>query len=181
MSHPGAWRVVGDAFLDLLGQTTGVTGVDALAGTATSGIPHASVLANRLRRPLVYVTFEDAKEGRVEGIVETEDRVVMIEDHISTGSSVLASAAVLRSRGARVDWCLAIFTYGYPVARANFDKRRMTFETLCDLETLLAVATERGDIDEEQKQAVLEWRSDPQGWTAQEEARMQDRSNADGV
>jgi orotate phosphoribosyltransferase len=172
MSNPTQWRVTIDAFVDVIHHNVDVGGVDALGGTATSGIPHAGLISDRLQLPMVYVTFEDAKEGEIKGELSPGSNVVMIEDHISTGSSVLSSAGVLRREGAKVEWCFAIFTYGYPAALANFQEKGVRFETLSDLETLLSVAIQRGYIDEDQKREVLEWRSNPKEWTRREEERQ---------
>jgi orotate phosphoribosyltransferase len=68
--------------------------------------------------------------------------------------------------------CFAIFTYGYPAARANFAQKGIRFETLSDLETLLSVALERGYINADQQREVLAWRSDPKEWTRREEERQ---------
>jgi orotate phosphoribosyltransferase len=172
MSNPTQWRVITDAFVDVIHHDVDLGTVDTLGGTATSGIPHASLISDRLKLPLVYVTFEDTKEGDIKGNFTSGSNIVMIEDHISTGSSVLSSAAVLRREGAKVDWCFAIFTYGYPAALANFQEKGIRFETLSDLETLLSVAIQRGYINEDQRREVLEWRRDPKEWTRREEERQ---------
>jgi orotate phosphoribosyltransferase len=165
MSHPAAWQIVVDGFLSLITSKLPADEIGAIAGTATSGLPHAILLADRLRRPMTYVTFEGSPDGRVVNPVAAGGNVVMIEDLISTGGSVLTSAQVLRREGAQVACCFAIFTYGYPVARDSFARQQIAWATLCDLDALLAVAADRGDLDEAQRQAVLDWRADPKEWT----------------
>jgi orotate phosphoribosyltransferase len=180
MSDPVAWSTVVDAFVEQIGAEIDPAEIDVLAGTATSGIPHASLIADRLELPMVYVTIEgseDSPSGHVEGEVKKGDMVVMIEDHISTGKSVLSSADVLRDRQADVKWCFAIFTYGTPLAHANFRSQNITLVTLCDIKVLLNVAIESGRIGVSEEQAVESWLSDPQLWTNEETVR-QNRSNA---
>ena len=180
MSDPVAWSAVIDAFVEQIEAEIDPAKINFLAGTATSGIPHASLIADRLELPMVYVTIEgseDSPSGHVEGEVKKGDMVVTIEDHISTGKSVLSSAAVLRERQAEVKWCFAIFTYGTPLAHANFASNNITLVTLCDIEVLLDVAVESGRIGLSEKQAVESWLINPQLWTAEETAR-QSQSNA---
>jgi len=176
ISDPHRWRVVIEALLDLLRFQVGLEDPDVLAGTATAGLPHASLLADRLGLPMVYVTLDaaDRASGRVEGRLRAGARVVMVEDHVTTGGSVLAAARVLRDGGARVAECVAIFTYlrleRAPGARApSVELQGLRFYPLCDVFTLLRVAVRRGTIGAAERSAVLEWLRDPEGWSARRE------------
>src|SRR5207244_11048809 len=130
---------------------------DAIDGVATSGIPHASVLAHRLNKPLVYVS-----DGRIVGEVSDGADVVIIEDLVTTGKSVLEAAAALRQHGFRTARCVAIFTYGRE--QPALDAAGIAFDPLCDLETLLQAGVEHDYFGEAERQAVLDWRRDPQDW-----------------
>jgi orotate phosphoribosyltransferase len=169
LARPDVWQTVIDGYAALLAEKVGPDGFDLLAGTATSGIPHAARLADRLGCPLVYLTFDDpsaGERGTLHGPLPPGARVVMIEDLISTGGSVLTAAAGLRARGAQVDWCLAIFTYGQPVAAANFARQAINKATMSDLATALIVARERGAIQATDEATVEDWARDPAAWSA---------------
>ncbi len=179
MSNPGAWSVVIDSFVDQIRSEVDPTNIDVIDGMATAGIPHASLIADRVNLPLAFVTFDDSEAppvGRIDGEIRAGDRVVMIEDHVSTGSSVLATAAVLRGAGATVNWCFAIFTYSTPLAQGNFAAEKIELRTLCDIGTLLEVAMDSGRIGPNDKEAVESWLRDPRLWTAEESAK-QNQSN----
>jgi orotate phosphoribosyltransferase len=171
ISHPGAWRVVVDGLVDILSNQVGLSSLDVLAGTATSGIPHAALLADRLSLPLVYVDGSNTDWSSVKGEPRTGTRIVIVEDHVTTGSSVLESVALLRDRGARVDWCLAIFTYNMQRARERFEAMNLRLASLCDLNTLLDTAVEDGTIAASARSIVLDWVRDPQAWSALAETR----------
>lgn len=173
MSYPAAWNVVVEGFLDVVNRVVGRETIDFLAGTATSGIPHASLIADEFNLPLAYVAFDNDTEpdhGRMVGQVNEGDRAVLIEDHVTTGKSVLSAAKELRRHGARVEWCLAIFTYDEPKTHRVFKEHEIRFATLCDLPTLLDVAIDNKLIGSGERDAVLDWVRDPEEWTAKEEA-----------
>ena len=166
LTGPGPWSVVIDAFVELV-KAEGLIGkFDLLAGTATAGVPHAALLAGRLGVPMAYLTFLDGDQpaAKVEGIINEGDRVVMIEDLVTTGKSVLKSVAAIQELGAKVEWCLAIFSYGSPAAVANFREQYVQWKTLCDIQTLLIVAREHGRIDRADEAAVLDWLEAPTTW-----------------
>jgi orotate phosphoribosyltransferase len=157
--------------VDVLSNQVGLSSLDVLAGTATSGIPHAALLADRLSFPLVYVDGSNTDWSSVKGEPRTGTRIVIVEDHVTTGSSVLESVALLRDRGARVDWCLAIFTYNMQRARERFEEMNLRLASLCDLNTLLDTAVEDGTIAASARSIVLDWVRDPQAWSALAETR----------
>ncbi len=159
ISHPEQWRQV----LDGLEARLRDGGFDAIDGVATSGIPHASVLAHRLQAPLAYV-----RDGHLVGAVNTGERAVIIEDLVTTGKSVLEAAAGLREHGIQTDRCVAIFTYSRE--QPSLDAAGIQFEALSDLATLLQVGVEHAYFAATERDAVLDWRRDPQDWTARHEA-----------
>jgi len=159
ISHPQQWQQVLAALEEKLHKAKDF---DAIDGVATSGIPHASVLAHRLNKTLVYVSGE-----RIVGDVSAGADVVIIEDLVTTGKSVLEAAAALREHGFETNHCVAIFTYSRQ--QPALDAARIAFEPLCDLETLLRAGVEHAYFSEAERQAVLDWRRDPQDWTAKHE------------
>jgi len=167
ISYPNKWRYIIDSFVSVITNSIGLHNFDILAGTATSGIPHASLVADRLNCPLVYVNFEKDDKGDhsyIEGRIRNRDRVVMIEDHITTGKSVLSSANVLRESGAIVETCVSIFTYGTEKSKSTFAEEGITLLPLCDLYTLMDTAIRMKYIKPEDQKAVLEWLENPEGW-----------------
>lgn len=165
ISHPEKWKTIIDSFVDVIKNVIGLENFDVLAGTATSGIPHAALIADRLDVPLVYVDFErDRERGQIEGKLTRGDRAIIIEDHVTTGNSVLSSVSALQHAGALVPWCVSIFTYLTEDSQPTFAKEQIDFRPLCSLKTLLDVAHEMNRIEEKEVQAVLSWVSDPENW-----------------
>ncbi len=168
MSHPAAWRVVLGGLAARL--TARAKEFDLLVGMTTSGIPHASVLGQWLARPMVYLPGDgDPRHDRQVGAFAGQ-RALIIEDLVTTGGSVLKTAARLRELGLAIAGCLAIFTYRGRIVGENFAAAAIALETLTDLETLLDVAIARGQITPEEARLVLDWRDDPPGWFARFQA-----------
>lgn len=167
ISYPTVRKLITDAFIKKIEEND--LSVDVIAGTATAGIPHAAWIADRLNLPMVYVRGDKKKHGKenqVEGCLKQEQRVLLIEDLISTGSSVAGAAEALRSKGAVVDCCLAIFTYGLKKSNEVFSKAHLKSIVLSDLATLLFAAKKKQQISEEEALSVLEWVNHPSEWRA---------------
>lgn len=123
---------------------------DIITGTATAGIPHATLIADRLGKPSAYVRGSKKAHGtarQIEGAAVAGKRVIVIEDLISTGGSSLNAVEVLRADGAEVLGVAAIFSYGIEGASQKFAEAGCACTVLCDLDTLLGVAEERGVLD----------------------------------
>ncbi len=143
--------------------------VNAVAGIATGGIPHATSLANLLNTSLVYVRPTPKTHGtqsQVEGILKRNQNVLVVEDLVSTGGSSLRAIAALRQQGARVDHCLSIFNYGFPAAMEAFQKASCTLHSLLNFEDLLHYAETSGRINSNQKSVLQDWYPDPFGWAS---------------
>jgi orotate phosphoribosyltransferase len=167
LADPALRRLVADRFAEVVrGQGVAST---AVAGTATAGIPHATLLADRLGLPLVYVRSEAKAHGRgqrIEGRLEAGARVALVEDTISTGGSSLSAAEALREAGATVTALVALFTYGFPAATEAFAAAGLPVATLTDYDALLARAIREGRVTPEDLAALREWRADPGAWSA---------------
>lgn len=145
--------------------TTNVVG-----GVATAGIPHAAWVADQLTLPMVYVRSKPKDHGagqQIEGNLQAGDRVVLIDDLISTGGSVLGAVDAVRRAGANVLGVLAIFSYQLPAADKNFAAAHVAFTSLTDYQTLVRVASEEGKLTDADVQALTTWRQDPQHWMGQ--------------
>lgn len=141
---------------------------ERVVGTATAGIPHAAWLADRLELPMAYVRSSAKGHGRgnqIEGIVESGDRVVLVEDLISTGGSALRAVEALREDGVTVEAVLAIFSYGFADAAGRFDEAGVSALPLTGFGPLMEAARSRGDLDENQLESLERWRADPDAWT----------------
>src|SRR5699024_4776098 len=115
-------------------------------------IPHAAWLAAELDLPMVYVRSAPKGHGKgnqIEGLIEAGQRVVLIEDLISTGGSVIESAQALQAAGAEVLHILAIFTYGLDKSKQQFSNENLTFETITNYDELINYLEENGQINQE--------------------------------
>lgn len=141
---------------------------DVIAGVATGGIAQGALVAQELGLPFAYVRSEKKSHGmqnQVEGVIESGQSVIVIEDLVSTGKSSLLAVDALREAGAAVKGMLAIFTYQLPTADANFKEKECSLFTLTNYETLIYKAIEENYITEADQQSLLEWRKDPQAWS----------------
>lgn len=143
---------------------------DTVAGVATAGIPHGTLLADRLKLPFAYVRSKPKDHGRqnlIEGEIKKEAKVLVVEDLISTGMSSLQAVDAVRQTPALVVGVVAIFQYGLPVAVKAFKDAKCPFITLTDYPTIVQVAVEKKLIKPEQMEVLKSWSSDPQAWSNQ--------------
>ncbi|MBK8481101.1 MAG: orotidine-5'-phosphate decarboxylase [Proteobacteria bacterium] len=165
ISDPAARRQVAEAFVAAIeAQALRPT---VVAGTATAGIPHATLVAERLGLPLVYVRGDAKGHGkgkRVEGRLAAGARVVLIEDLISTGGSSVSAAQALRDAGAEVVAVLAIFSYGMAAAAERFRASGLAQAALVAFDEVLQEAQARGQLAEAAVSSLLRWRDDPEHW-----------------
>ena len=145
--------------------------VEMLMGTSTAGIAHAAIAADRLGIPMGYVRGSAKDHGRqnqIEGRCEPGTKVVVIEDLISTGGSVLECVDPLREAGAEVLGIVSIFTYGMQRGLDRLAADNVKNTSLCDLNTLVEVAADEGYIKPEDKARLLHFRDNPsdESWMA---------------
>lgn len=159
MSYPVIRRKIADGFVELI-QKNGWE-PDNIAGCATAGIPHAAWLAERLNLPMVYVRSSPKGHGKgnqIEGKVEPGEKIVVIEDLISTGGSSLEVVRVLRDAGAEVLGVLAIFSYGLEKAKENFKAAGVSVETITGYDFLLDMLEKEKKITNAEKNELKSWR-----------------------
>lgn len=140
---------------------------DVIAGVATAGIPHGALVADVLNKPFIYVRDKPKAHGmgnQIEGKLDKGQRVVLIEDLISTGGSSLKAVDALREAGAEVLGLGAIFTYGFDKSVKAFEEAKCKFFTLSDYPTLLDVASKLDYIKKEEKETLLDWYQNPEQW-----------------
>lgn len=140
---------------------------DLIAGVATGAIGIGILVAEYLGLPFVYVRPEAKSHGRqnkIEGYLEPNSSVVIIEDLISTGKSSLNAVRALEEAGAQIKGMIAIFTYGFDIAVRNFENSGVTLNTLTNYDHVINQASETSYIKEEQSKMLLEWRENPSEW-----------------
>ena len=137
---------------------------EALMGTSTAGIAHAAISAHLLGLPMGYVRSSNKDHGRqnrIEGKLEQGEKVVVVEDLISTGGSVIDVVEALREAGAEVLGVVSIFTYGMKKGLDRLKEANVENTSLCDLDALLKVAVETGYIRQEDESRILKFRDNP--------------------
>ena len=140
---------------------------EAIAGVATAGIPQGALVADVLNLPFFYVRPKPKEHGmgnQIEGRLAENQKVVLVEDLISTGGSSLKAADALLQAGGQVLGMAAIFTYGFEVAAQNFARYNIDLVCLSNYEALLTKALERHYIKPEAMQKLSEWRQNPSEW-----------------
>ena len=140
---------------------------DVIAGVATGAIAIGALVAQELGVPFIYVRPEPKSHGRknqVEGALEKNQRVVVVEDLISTGKSSLNAVKALKEAESIVKGMVAIFSYGFDIASKNFTKNEVELTTLSNYNYLLEQASESHYINEKELETLSEWRKDPKNW-----------------
>lgn len=162
MSHPAIREAIADGFAALIQEK--FPDAEVVAGTATAGIPHAAWVAQKLGLPMIYIRDKakgHGKENLIEGTLKPGQKVIVIEDLISTGGSSLKAAIAVKEAGAVALGVLAIFSYQLDKATDAFQAADMPLYTLSNYSTLLEVALEKGKIKQEDMELLRSWRSNP--------------------
>jgi len=165
LSYPEARTFVRDQFVKLVKELYPET--EVIAGVATGAIAHGMLVAQELGLPFIYVRSTPKNHGLenlIEGDLKVGQKVVVIEDLVSTGVSSLKTVEAITNFGGDVLGMLAIFTYNFPIARENFAKAGIPLTTLSRYQVLLDVALATGDIKESQVESLNKWREDPANW-----------------
>ncbi len=167
LSYPSVRTAIKNHLIDAL--LNNFPDTEAVAGVATAGIPQAALIADALLKPLVYVRSapkDHGLENLIEGKITRGQRVVVVEDLVSTGGSSLKAVSALRSAGAEVVGMLSVFTYGFDVAETQFSAFRVKLISLSDYHHLLHVAQSKKIISPENLTLLKAWRYDPASWQA---------------
>lgn len=140
---------------------------ELLAGVATAGIAWGAMAADQLKLPYIYVRPKPKEHGlgnQIEGYYEKGQKVVVVEDLVSTGKSSLQVVDVLRNAGLDVIGMVSIFTYGFPVADQAFAQYGLPLQSLTNFPVLIELAIEKGLVPAAQQQVILDWSKDPGNW-----------------
>ncbi|MBO6347677.1 orotate phosphoribosyltransferase [Enterococcus casseliflavus] len=168
MSYPHVRRAIAKGLAAVIKTT--YPEAEVIAGTATAGIPHAAWVAELLDLPMVYIRSkakEHGKGNQIEGRIQPNQKMVVIEDLLSTGGSVLEACEAAKREGADVLGVAAIFTYELPQVQENFDQAGLPYVTLTNYTALIESALETGAIQESDVALLQEWRKDPAAWLSE--------------
>lgn len=160
MGYPEVRQLIAKSLADLIKKE--YPDVEVIAGTATAGIPHAAWVADLLNLPMVYIRGKAKGHGKgnqIEGPLKDKQKMVIIEDLISTGGSVLEAARAAENEGAKVLGIAAIFTYGLPKGVANFAKEKVRVTTVSDYEILIRQALEIDAINSDELDLLEAWKT----------------------
>lgn len=140
---------------------------DVIVGVATAGIPWASFIADRMKKPLAYVRNKPKDHGagkQIEGAEVKGKKVVVIEDLITTGKSSLIAVDVLQKEGVADMEVKSIFTYGFDAAKENYDKFNCKFSSLSNFNVLINLLKNTDYLTKEEAEIALEWSKSPNTW-----------------
>lgn len=142
-------------------------GAEAIVGVATAGIAPGALVADIMQLPFAYIRPEPKKHGRqnmIEGDLKKGQKVVVVEDLVSTGSSSLKAVEALRETGVKVLGLASIFSYGFELAEENFKNAKCKFFSLSDYTVLIKAAKQEGYVKEEDLESLKKWREAPDKW-----------------
>ena len=165
MSYPAVRKQIAQGLADLIKDK--YPDAEVIAGTATAGIPHAAWIADILGLPMVYIRSKAKDHGtgrKIEGKISEGQKMVVVEDLISTGGSVIEASKAAELEGANVLGSVAIFTYELAKGTKNFADAGLAIDTLSNYSTLLEVAHETSYITEAEMDLLKDWSKDPENW-----------------
>jgi orotate phosphoribosyltransferase len=140
---------------------------DTVAGVATAGIAHGALIADYIKKPLIYVRSKAKGHGRenlIEGDFSRAKKVLVVEDLISTGGSSIQAVEALRAEGIEVVGVIALFSYEFEKAKKNFEAANCPYLTVSGYRTMLTQAKKTNYITDEEYATLQDWSKDPSGW-----------------
>ena len=167
LAYPETRTLIEDGFVEKIRAE--FPDVEVIAGTATAGIPHGAIIADKMNLPFAYIRSKPKDHGagnQIEGRVAPGQKMVVIEDLISTGGSVLDAIAAAKREGADVVGAAAIFTYELPKAEKNFNETGVKLVTLSNYTELIHLAEQEGYINAEGLALLKRFKEDQENWQA---------------
>ena len=165
LSFPKIRNYIRQQFVDVITEEYGIP--EVIAGVATGGIAIGALVAQEMGLPFVYVRSSEKGHGLgnvIEGVVESGQSVVVIEDLVSTGTSSIKAVEALQGAGCKVLGMAAIFTYGFKTAEDNFKKAKCSLVTLTNYDTLIQQAVNNSYVLEGDLITLEKWRENPAQW-----------------
>ena len=167
LAYPETRTLIEDGFVEKIRAE--FPDVEVIAGTATAGIPHGAIIADKMNLPFAYIRSKPKDHGagnQIEGRVAPGQKMVVIEDLISTGGSVLDAIAAAKREGADVIGAAAIFTYELPKAEKNFNEAGVKLITLSNYTELITLAEAEGYVSPEGLSLLEKFKHDQENWQA---------------
>lgn len=165
LSYPDTRAYIRDAFVNLIQEK--YPEAEVIAGVATGAIAIGALVADKLGLPFIYVRSKPKGHGLenlIEGDLKPFQKVVVVEDLVSTGISSLKAAEAVNNFGGEVVGMVSIFTYNFPLAKENFEKAGIELTSLSRYQILIDLSLKQGDITKDQVESLMEWREDPANW-----------------
>ena len=165
LAYPETRTLIEDGFVEKIRAE--FPDVEVSAGTATAGIPHGAIIADKMNLPFAYIRSKPKDHGagnQIEGRVAPGQKMVVIEDLISTGGSVLDAIAAAKREGADVIGAAAIFTYELPKAEKNFNEADVKLVTLSNYTELITLAEAEGYVSPEGLTLLEKFKHDQENW-----------------
>lgn len=165
ISYPNLRDMIASDLADLIKEK--YPDVTTIGGVVTAGLPHAAWVAQKLNLPMIYVRPKPKDHGKgrqIEGRFSKDDKIVLIDDLVTTGTSVLEAVKACQKDGRNVIGVSSIFTYYLPDAKENFAKAHMQFEPLLSYPELLSREKDSGHITQAQYDLLKTWHQDPWAW-----------------
>ncbi len=165
LSYPEVRKKITEGLCEIIQQEYPET--ESIAGVATAGIAQGALIAAALEKPFLYVRPKPKGHGMenlIEGKITKKQKVVIVEDLVSTGGSSLKAAEALKDAGFEVLGMVSIFNYGFEIAEENFAAAKITLTCLSDYSHLISYALQNGTIDETVATSLKGWRVDPGNW-----------------
>ena len=165
LSYPEVRTLIRDSFVSLIEEK--MDAPDVIAGVATGGIGIGALVAEKMNLPFIYIRSSVKGHGmqnQIEGVLLRGQKVVVIEDLVSTGKSSLDAVTAIREAGGDVIGMSSIFTYGFEVARKAFEKADCKLYPLTEYDRLIEKAIEANYIDRKDLDTLKEWRLKPNKW-----------------
>ena len=165
LSDPNSRNIIANYFVEIIKQK--YKSVEVIAGVATGAIGIGILVAQKLNLPFIYVRPEAKKHGRknqIEGKILENQKIVVIEDLISTGKSSLNAVRALKESNLEVLGMVAIFTYGFKVSKENFHENKVELFTLSNYNELVKKAIEINYISHKESETLKKWNNNPENW-----------------
>ncbi|MEK7534360.1 MAG: orotate phosphoribosyltransferase [Patescibacteria group bacterium] len=169
MSYPAVRRKIVEFYVQIIKEKIGLSNIDYISGTASAAIPQASWVAGILDLPMVYIrpsTKSYGKGNKLEGYLKKSAKLVIIEDHVSTATSIVNNAETVRELGGKVSYAVATTTYDTKESDDLLKNNKITLFALTDGKTIVEQSYKNKVLNDKQKKSVDLWFKDPSSWAS---------------
>lgn len=166
ISYPSVRKKIIDFYLNIIYKQIGIHNIEVISGTATAAIPNAMVISSKICKPMVYVEINKGEihKSKLIGKLKKGNRVLIIEDHITTAGSLVGNVLTVRKAGGIAQAAIATTTYNMSKAKKSFKENKVKVFYLTTIKMILDVAIKDGFLKKKERQIVEKWTSDPINW-----------------